>query len=1303
MKQNRIIKRILSLVVATLLFVGTVIFDIPLKTYAAENNRVRVIIENSTYAEEEGAPWDGILVDEWVSIDENSTLINCILTALGNHNYTQTGAEDGYITEINGLSAFDGGDMSGWMVSLNDWFTDEVISAYTVEAGKLESGDLIRVMYTRAWGADIGSNWDNNDTKLNGVIFDRGTVSPEFGMAGYDENNVADYFLLLPEGTEAVNITPTAVNKNFMVKTTVDETEYKRTESVPVSEGTVITVECGNPSWPSMNTSEKSHIYRFTVKYQEKLELASLKVSTASTSTAANLISFDKDTTQYNISGIDDSTSLYFKAGFDTELATVRIIYGSANTEAELKNNRTKSLTNSAGNGTYTIKVIPKDTTNYSGTEYVINTATVPVLTALSINVDGIPAPLNPAFNKTNYSYTVNASENADTAVINVTKKSASANITYNGSSDNTVALNGVDKIDVVVEGDTEGILTNTYTINIEKCREYGASFNVTPGDAVIKVFDPNGNQITPDEDGKYYGIFADGTYTYEVCFYGYRGVTGTIPPNGGNIDVTLDSETGSSYEEVSAEWPNFRNGTDNMAITDVILPTSPEEVSLNWAVKLGTGWSAAPSVQIIVDNSLVVMSGTQIYKLDIETGEVLAKSDMIASPNFGYIPPTYGGGLIYCPLSNGTIQAFKADTLESVWVYKDALKGQSLSPIVYDSGYIYTGFWNGEAKDANYVCISVCDDDPQNSMETKLPVWTKKQAGGFYWAGGCTVGDVIIVGTDDGASGTSGSGNIFSINKKTGEVISGYTVVGDQRSSIAYDRDSGRIYFTTKSGYLYSAKLDSATGVLSDLKGVNYNAQTTSTPVVYKGRVYFATGSGISSSGSKGNVVMADAYTLEMLDYVPLQGYPQCSLLLTTAFEESENAIYLYSTYNNKPGGITMIKVDLDKEAGAMQATELYDAKGYENFCITSLICDSKGNIYYKNDSTNIFSVGFVSVSKTEYAISRLETVTLDSEKDIRIARNLYDKLTEEERARVSNADLLAEAESCYARLVAVRDAIMSIGVVSAESWDKLMYARALYETLSEKEKARITNYEVLVAAETEYKRLTDTKTEDEEKYETEDKETGKKEEAVDKTENVKEPVDKAENKAEKTEEKTEEKAAEKTEPEATKTKETENPEEEKHLIITKNKPTSEYLAYLEKLAEKDGIVRNENLLGVFEISVDGVEHATFDDEITVSIPVSEIPDYEKYDGFIVMHIKENNDVEYIEATIVDDALCFGTISFSEFVVYGYIGDSPLHNVVTEKTGSDSGKILFWILIMAGAMIVLAGAVIFIKRSKSE
>lgn len=61
---------------------------------------------------------------------------------------------------------------------------------------------------------------------------------------------------------------------------------------------------------------------------------------------------------------------------------------------------------------------------------------------------------------------------------------------------------------------------------------------------------------------------------------------------------------------------------------------------------------------------------------------------------------------MIFAPLADGRVQAFNAETLESLWVYQDMLKGQSLSPITYSDGYIYTGFWNAETKDANYVCI---------------------------------------------------------------------------------------------------------------------------------------------------------------------------------------------------------------------------------------------------------------------------------------------------------------------------------------------------------------------------------------------------------------------------------------------------------------------------------------------------------------------------------------------------------------------------------------------------------------------
>ena len=42
------------------------------------------------------------------------------LTAKG---YTQTGADTGYISEINGIKEKDASKDSGWMGTLNDWFT----------------------------------------------------------------------------------------------------------------------------------------------------------------------------------------------------------------------------------------------------------------------------------------------------------------------------------------------------------------------------------------------------------------------------------------------------------------------------------------------------------------------------------------------------------------------------------------------------------------------------------------------------------------------------------------------------------------------------------------------------------------------------------------------------------------------------------------------------------------------------------------------------------------------------------------------------------------------------------------------------------------------------------------------------------------------------------------------------------------------------------------------------------------------------------------------------------------------------
>lgn len=462
-------------------------------------------------------------------------------------------------------------------------------------------------------------------------------------------------------------------------------------------------------------------------------------------------------------------------------------------------------------------------------------------------------------------------------------------------------------------------------------------------GKLVDYLRDEQGNIVKTDENGRF-------TYTFDST-----GALRLGACSSEDYSNLIASYCGLTAYEVDAQWKNFRNSDTNNGITSVQTPTGKEYAALKWAKKLGTGWSAAPSVQIIVDDTLVVMCGTKkIFKMDLETGETVQEGDMVAAPNWGYTPPAYDDGLVFAPLSGGTVQAFGAKSLRSAWVYTDELGGQSLSPVTVSDGRVYTGFWNSEKKDANFVCLDA---------KTGEKLWSYTVTGGFYWAGSVAIGDYIVVGTDDGESGTTGDSNLLVFKKyyAEGEEVAPVssavlTGCGDQRSTLTYA--DGKVYFTTKGGYLCSARINEKTGAISELKTVSFGAQSTSTPVVYGDYIYFGTGSGISSSGSSGNFVIADRESLNVVGYVGLKGYPQCSMLLSTAYEESDGYLYFYSTYNSTPGGISLIKVKAD-DVTKTELVELYDAKGYEQYCITSIVCDNDGNLYYKNDSCNVFCIG--------------------------------------------------------------------------------------------------------------------------------------------------------------------------------------------------------------------------------------------------------------------------------------------------------------------------------------------------------
>lgn len=495
---------------------------------------------------------------------------------------------------------------------------------------------------------------------------------------------------------------------------------------------------------------------------------------------------------------------------------------------------------------------------------------------------------------------------------------------------------------------------------------------------------------------------------------------TATVPVTNGTV-LTLEVGTGESMNSgatpttytvtiklpapvdptVGADWPSFRGNSRNNGVTSAATPRSAEETELKWAVKHSTGWSDAPSPMLIVDDSLVVLYGNSIKKLSLETGEVLASNQMCASTSWGSVPASYADGIIFCPLGGGTVQAFNAKTLEALWSYTDALGGQAQSPIACADGKIYVGF--GYNREYAFVCLDAAD----GSL-----VWRQTDEKGYYWAGAVVVGDYVVCGSD--------SGHIFSRNKDTGALVSDLTVSsGSIRSTVCYE--DGKVYFTLNNASLCRAALDAETGALSDLTVKDcsaYGSASTGTPVVYGGIVYLSVG---NWSGSK-NVIAVDADTMEVLWSVEEPAYPQCSILLSTAYEAS-GYVYLYVTYNANPGGINVIKAKTDGSE-AVQTT-LYDAAGYEQFCVCSVIAGSDGTLYYKNDSNNVFALGMTQAAKDQLAadtviglIDAIGTVTAESETVISAARTAYDALNDNQKALVTNYDVLAEAETLLAIL---------------------------------------------------------------------------------------------------------------------------------------------------------------------------------------------------------------------------------------------------------------------------------------------
>lgn len=731
---------------------------------------------------------------------------------------------------------------------------------------------------------------------------------------------------------------------------------------------------------------------------------------------------FSSDCHNYTVTISDYNTAVYAQATADD---TVTAIYTTQTTSAEThgveKNveiNRPVSadgatvflnrlIARSGCGTTLTIRVTHESDGVVYSQDYTFRIIRTLHLKSLSASVNGEAMTLNDAegnpcvFHRETTDYAVTVERSAETLYLNAEFPNPSGetdccggySVLVNGTHYDTLtetafALSPTVDTEVfsieVRHADAQS-LPLCYTLTVHKTDPVAVTFRTEPENAVIYLtYDADGSRVSAT-DGVY-SLIPNASYHYTVTCKGYRGVSAQFVASklSQTVSVSLtEAPFNDTLVQLSSQWSHQRLNAENNCITNIATPTSAEDAVLYWATKIGDGYDRNTcGAPILVDGYLYTYAESTIYKVDTVTGKIVATGQMEHASSYAINTPTYADGMLFIGLSGGTVQAFDAATLQSLWVYHDDLGGQPNCPIIYRDGYLYTGFWVGESSKANFVCISATDEYPEDTDEEKLASWKYTSPGGFYWAGAYVCDNYLLVGTDDGIDGANGAAKLLSLDPLTGEVIdrTALPASGDIRSSIV--ADNGKFYFTSKGGFFFEATVTPG-GMIDSVRTLPLEnaaaspGMSTSSPTVYAGRAYVGVcGAEQFGAYSGHGIAVIDIAAWEIAYVAPTKGYPQSSGVLTTAYEAESGCVYVYFFDNYTPSRLRMLRDRPGQTEPEPLGTETYTQSGvtqtYDTayslftpsgaqaqYCIGSPIIDEFGTIYFKNDSAYLMAVG--------------------------------------------------------------------------------------------------------------------------------------------------------------------------------------------------------------------------------------------------------------------------------------------------------------------------------------------------------
>lgn len=426
-----------------------------------------------------------------------------------------------------------------------------------------------------------------------------------------------------------------------------------------------------------------------------------------------------------------------------------------------------------------------------------------------------------------------------------------------------------------------------------------------------------------------------------------------TVP----NPDEVVVDPSASRPTDWKADW----DGKSNAAVENVSTPTGALASSwtFDWKAYSGSAYPNA-SEPIVVNGNVYLAVNKRLLKIDAESGKVLAESNLKTA--IGYTArPIYANGLVIVPLDGGAVQALTADALTTVWVTDSVSKAaQSNSQLTVDGNYLYVGT----------VDVDFGTNTYNNGHLTRINIltgavsWQHVNADeGYYWTGATVGDDYVLVPTS--------AGTVEMLSKSTGAVLGSVSVGALVNSSCVLSADGSHAYLISRDGKLHvlaisdgdSRDADAASRITEERVVDLGLTGCACVPSMHDGKLIVggeANGSAALAIIDLNNgfattlITKADGSQLTAGILGGIKGAPLVSA--------QADGTYVYFTVNygetsdfvnyTSGGGVYRYKL------GDAEASGVFSATGHYNCCDSPIACDSKGNLYYINDSGTLFKL---------------------------------------------------------------------------------------------------------------------------------------------------------------------------------------------------------------------------------------------------------------------------------------------------------------------------------------------------------